>query len=115
MGCCRKRLYDKSFTGWGLHIDFYELLVALAHTPAECRQLIKEIEKDKRLSDGYEASYRLKFFHKLIEILASALVSHYIRKQGYTETKHGKSSNDACSSQICVIVRPFKLFIKLIA
>ena len=67
MGCCRKRHYDKSFTGWGLHIDFYELLVALAHTPAECRQLIKEIEKDKRLSDGYEAQYQLKFFHKLIE------------------------------------------------
>ena len=67
MECCRKRLYDKTFTGWGLHIDLYELLVALAHTPAECRQLIKEIETDKRLSDGYEASYQLKFFHKLIE------------------------------------------------
>ena len=67
MECCRKRLHDKTFTGWGLHLDFYELLVALAHTLAECRQLIKEIEKDKRLSDGYEAQYQLKFFHKLIE------------------------------------------------
>ena len=67
MECCRKRLHDKTFTGWGLHLDFYELLVALVHTPAECRQLIKEIEKDKRLSDGYEAQYQLKFFHKLIE------------------------------------------------
>ena len=67
MGCCRKRLHDKTFTGWCLHIDFYELLVALAHTPDECLQLIKEIEKDKRLSDGYEVQYQLKFFHKLIE------------------------------------------------
>ena len=65
--CCRKRLYDKTFTGWGLHIDFYELLVALAHTPVECRQLIKEVEKDKRLSDNYEVQYQLKFIHKLIE------------------------------------------------
>ena len=67
MECCRKRLYDKTFTGWGLHIDFYELLVALAHTPVECRQLIKEVEKDKRLSDNYEVQYQLKFIHKLIE------------------------------------------------
>ena len=67
MECCRKRLYDKTFTGWGLHIDFYALLVALVHTPTECRHLIKEIEKDKRLSDGYEAQYQLKFIHKLIE------------------------------------------------
>ena len=67
MECCRKRLHDKTFTGWGMHLDFYELLVALAHTPAECRQLIIDIETDKRLSDGYEAQYQLKFFHKLIE------------------------------------------------
>ena len=67
MECCRERLHDKTFTGWGLHLDFYELLVALAHTPTECRQLIKEIETDKRLSDNYEAPYHLKFIHKLIE------------------------------------------------
>lgn len=67
VGCCRKCLNDKNYTGWGLHLDFYELLVALAHTPNECRQLIKEIEKDKRLNDDYDAQYQLKYVHKLTE------------------------------------------------
>lgn len=67
MGCCRKHLKDKAFTGWGLHIDLYELLVALAHTPAECSQLTKEIEKDKRFSDEWYADDQLKFICKLTE------------------------------------------------
>lgn len=67
MDCCRKYIKDKAFTGWGLHIDLYELLVALAHTPAECRQVIKEIEKDNRFSDEWYAEDQLKFICKLTE------------------------------------------------
>ena len=64
---CEKSLKDKIFDGWDWFIDVYEFLVMLAQTPEECRQLIRRIKKDERLSKDYYVESQMKFIHKLIE------------------------------------------------
>ena len=64
---CEKCLKDKIFDGWDWFVDVYEFLVMLAQTPDECRQLIRRIKKDERLSKDCYVESQMKFIHKLIE------------------------------------------------
>ena len=64
---CEKCLKDKIFDGWDWFIDVYDFLVMLAQTPEECRQLIRRIRKDERLSKDCYVESQMKFIHKLIE------------------------------------------------
>lgn len=64
---CEKCLKDKIFDGWDWFIDVYDFLVMLAQTPEECRQLIRRIRKDERLSKDCYVESQMKFIHMLIE------------------------------------------------
>ena len=64
---CEKCLKDKFFDGWDWFVDIYDFLVMLAQTPEECRQLIRRIKKDERLSKDCYVESQMKFIHKLIE------------------------------------------------
>lgn len=73
---CWNCIDKKLFYGWNWHADMYDYLARLAETPADCKKIIKQMEKDPKFQNDFYKNRLLSIALQLKEKSEGTKAAH---------------------------------------